>query len=331
MLMGVMSTRVRKLLKLSLTALLIVILVPRIDVHALGHAFSALRGVEVLALALFVCLQQGLLTKRFAIILGGFAAREGYASTIRLRDLLIDQQIGTAYNIVLPSTVGGDVMRGLRAQQRLGGAGAGRAAVAWSAVLLDRLIGLLALVLAPLTGLLLGLGPASGALLRVTAATVMVLLPLVVFAGRLSRLLASLARSRSERIYELATQISDVLELGVPAVRWRALFWSLAYQLSVYGFFHVAAFAFGIPLSVAFTAIWIGLPLAFVLSTLPVTIGGLGLRESLFVGILGLCGVDAASALAFSILWSAQGLVTAAAGIIALWCERSPSPLPSAE
>ncbi|MDB4986307.1 MAG: hypothetical protein JWN04_1485 [Myxococcaceae bacterium] len=326
-----MSPRLQKLLKVSLTLLLLALVLPRIDYRALGHAFGALNLLEVLTLALLACLQQVLLTKRFAAILTYFEASLGLESTNRLLALLLDQQVGTAYNIVLPSTVGGDVMRALRAQERVSGPSSARSAVVWSAVLLDRIVGLLALVIVPLLGLLLGAGPKSGVLLQTTLAIVLVLLPLMLFAGRLFFVLARLTKNRSARLYKLSNEVGQVLESTSWAVRLQALGWSLAYQLSVNAFFHVAAAAFSIPLAAALPAIWIGIPLVFVLSTLPVTIGGLGLRESLFVGLLGLCGVAAAEALALALVWSVQGLLTAGIGLVTLWCERLPGRAASAE
>lgn len=325
-----MSPRVRKLLKWMVTVVLLAVVLPRVDFRALHNAFASLSVWQAGGLLLLVCLQQGLLTKRFATVLHALIVLEKLGRVPRLSELLLDQQVGCAYNVVLPSAVGGDVIRALRARRRISDAPAA-SAIAWGAVLLDRLIGLLALVLVPLVGLLLGFGPRSSVLLRAAAAIALLLAPLVAFAGRLFVWLARLTRTRFVAIHQLAADIGRVLESATWSTRLGALGWSLVYQLAVSAYFHIAAAAFDLPLELAFSAIWIGLPLAFVLSTLPVTIGSLGLRESLFIGILGLYGIAPAPALALALLWGAQGLLTALAGLIALWFERLPTRAATAE
>jgi hypothetical protein len=275
------------------------------------------------ALVALVCVQQLLLTKRFATVLIALAPKQAGYRQARLRELLVDQQVGTAYNMVLPSNLGGDVIRAMRAHQHIGSA-AGGAAAAWGAVLLDRLLGLLALVLVPLLGLLIDSARVPSVLLRTALLLALLLVPSVVFAGRLFRLFSTLVARRWPSLGKLAADIARVLDATSPAMCLRALGWSFVYQLSVSAFFHIAADSFGIPMATALPAIWIGLPLTYVLSTLPITIGGLGLRESLFVGILGLYAVSPAQALALSIVWSGQGLLTAGAGVIAVWCEKTP-------
>jgi hypothetical protein len=312
-----MHPRIGRLLRVAFTVLVIVVIAWRVDGRALVRTFASLGLVQVGALVLLVCVQQVLLTQRFATVLAGLAP----GSRQRLRDLLIDQQVGTAYNIVLPSAVGGDVVRALRVQRRMGDE---RGAHAWGAILLDRLLGLLALALVPLFGLLLDPRQVPSSLMRTALGLVILLAPLSLFAGRVVLLGGRIAGRVWPRLGKFAEEIAQVLAVAPASLRLFALAWSLAYQVAVSGFFHVAAAAFGIAPAQAFPAIWIGLPLVFVLSVLPVTIGGFGLRESLFVGILGLYGLSEEVALALALLWGAQGLLTALAGVIAVWCEKAP-------
>ncbi len=315
--------KVTRWLRIALTLLVVAVIAWRIDGRALARTFASLGLLQVAGMVVLVAAQQLLLTRRFQTVLTGLA----HGARPRLRDLLLDQQIGTAYNIVLPSAVGGDVVRAMRAQQRVGDS----FAQAWGAVLLDRLLGLLALALVPMLGLLLDPHPVPSALLRTAAGIVLVLAPITLFAGRLFTLLARLLGRVSERLAKLTEEIAHVLDAAPASLRVLALLWSLVYQVAVSAFFHVACAAFGIAAAQAFPAIWIGLPLVFVLSVLPITIGGMGLRESLFVGVLGLYGVNAEQALALALLWGAQGLLTALAGVIAVWCEKAPAAAPTVD
>lgn len=329
-----MSPRIGRFLRLALTVALCAFVLPRIDFEAFSEALAELGLPQLAALCGLVLLQQVLLTKRFAIVLEVLLrTANGPCAPDRMRPplagLLLDQQVATAYNVILPSTVGGDVIRGLRARQRLD-AVACSSSVVWGAVLLDRFIGLLALVVVPLAGLSAGIGSAQVALLRTAAALTLVLLSLVLFAGRILRALGQFAKRRFKRHAASAIALANVLRAAPIRVHRDAFGYSVLYQLTVNAFFHIASASFGIPLADAIPAIWIGVPMAFVLSTLPVTIGGVGLRESLFVGVLGLYGVSPSQALALSLLWSLQGLTTALAGVIVLWWERPAraSPVP---
>ncbi|HEX5656136.1 MAG TPA: lysylphosphatidylglycerol synthase domain-containing protein, partial [Polyangiales bacterium] len=134
-----LNPRLARLVRVLLTLLVIAVVSWHVDGPALVRTFASLGAVEVSALLALVCVQQVLLSQRFATVLRGLSP----GSHLRLRDLVIDQQVGTAYNVVLPSAVGGDAVRALRAQRRLSAAN-DRVAEAWGAVLLDRLLGLLA-------------------------------------------------------------------------------------------------------------------------------------------------------------------------------------------
>jgi hypothetical protein len=62
-------------------------------------------------------------------------------------------------------------------------------------------------------------------------------------------------------------------------------------------------------------AIYAGLPLIVIGSMLPVSIGGLGLRESLFVVVLGRLGVNEATALGLGLVWLATYVLVAGPGV----------------
>ena len=77
--------------------------------------------------------------------------------------------------------------------------------------------------------------------------------------------------------------------------------WSFVYLALVMTSFVVVARAWSDPAPLR--ALLIGIPVAIILSTIPITIGGLGLRESLFVAILGKLDVSGAEALFLALFW----------------------------
>jgi hypothetical protein len=106
--------------------------------------------------------------------------------------------------------------------------------------------------------------------------------------------------------------------------RVEALAWSFAYQALGIAFVVAGARALGAPGHE--TAIVVGVPLVHVLSMIPVTLGGHGLREGLFVGVLGELGVASDVALGLAAQWLASSVLFAIAGAIVNVVARAGAP-----
>jgi uncharacterized membrane protein YbhN (UPF0104 family) len=70
-------------------------------------------------------------------------------------------------------------------------------------------------------------------------------------------------------------------------------------------------------------AVYAGVPIALVASMVPITIAGLGLRESLFVTVLGQMGLPPERSLALAFIWLGSNLACAFAGAAVMGSERS--------
>jgi len=66
--------------------------------------------------------------------------------------------------------------------------------------------------------------------------------------------------------------------------------------------------------------------LALVLTLLPVSIAGIGVRESLFVVLLGRFGMASDRALSLAVVWLGSALLTAFAGVVVLLIESARRP-----
>ncbi len=201
--------------------------------------------------------------------------------------------IGMLFNLVLPTSVGGDVVRAwyLARQQ-----GAGRRTAALLSVLADRVNGVLVLVAlaavaaacctVPLPRWVLAAvaGVAAGSVAGVAC------LPLV---PRLQRLLPGNAR-----LQRLADGTRLYLRHG------RVMAWVTALSVVVQGA-NVAVVwlvgeALGLPVPPLFYGVMV--PLVTLLTLLPVSVNGMGLREVGTVAMLAPLGIDAASAVTLSLL-----------------------------
>jgi hypothetical protein len=224
---------------------------------------------------------------------------------------------------LLPSTVGSDAVRAYDAWR-----GGAPKSVALMTVLVDRLLGMMALgffavaalAFAPRLGAsvpLMDLWVVLGAAALTIGVAALFMPP--AFAADLAR---RAARALPGRASERAASIGAALSCfrGKYGALWPALLLSLVLQANVVLFYLVVGRAVGLP--VPASAYFLIVPIATVVMMAPVSINGIGVRESIFVLLLGAYGVDAAAAVAFAWLEYAAflafgllgGLVYAASG-----------------
>jgi uncharacterized membrane protein YbhN (UPF0104 family) len=221
-----------------------------------------------------------------------------------------DVLVGLTYNMFLPTTVGGDVVRAWRAAGRVGARHR-----AWSTSIFERIAGLLAMATTGALAALLAIGSVIPGPVRALAVAVAVVLVATFFlAAAPFRILARLIESRIPAVaHDLRGIVADLEgPLAHPAARAEALGWSLLYQALGVLFVVIGARALGAPGHSL--AIVVGVPLIHVLSMVPVTLGGHGLREGLFVGILGALAVPGDVALGLAAQWLASSVAFAIAG-----------------
>jgi hypothetical protein len=236
---------------------------------------------------------------------------------------------GLFLSLFLPTGVGGDFYR--LARTAGGGFGVPRAAVS---LLLERGVGFLALLLlvAPVVALharTRDLVPLAG-LLGGSALTVV--FAFFLWGGPLSRWIASRAPALAPA---LGGDAWSAVGGGAP----RVFALSLLIHLSTIGANWLFAIALGLPLSPwdAFALV----PLIVLAGQLPISPGGLGVREAAFVYFYGRLGVDAASAFAAGLVWLVALYLTGAIGAGFFLLDRrakpavpavpKPAPQPAAE
>lgn len=205
---------------------------------------------------------------------------------------------GLCANLCLPSIVGGDVIRaGLIVRS------AGRLEAVALGSLADRLIDTTALLTIAGSAALLVSGLASPS---TTTALVSVglALSLAVVAGFVATRVLSTARvpPRLTRVAERVRQALDAL-LAAPGTGAAALALSLLVQGGFVGLNLVLARAIGLELA---ASVWMfAWPLAKLVALVPVSLGGIGVREVALAALLAPFGVEATLAVAQSLAWEA--------------------------
>jgi uncharacterized protein (TIRG00374 family) len=210
----------------------------------------------------------------------------------------------------LPASIGGDVVRAYALARLRVSPGA-----AVASVLMDRLLGVLSIVLVGIVGLLLAgnrdLWSTSAIRLSlVVAAAACAGGALVVFSARVSRLAQAIAvRLPSERLRAIAGGL-------LAATRAYSRFHGelanvLAGSIAVQILRVIQAYCLGRALGIdASAAVYFAfIPLILLVMLLPVTINGLGTSQVAFVWFFGRVGVPQAEAFALSVLFVALGVI----------------------
>ncbi len=297
------SRRASLLLRLAISAALIAWILARTPFQEVAAAFRSADPRWVLA----------------ALALNPF----GYFASLRRWRLLIRAQggdaalpllarsflVGVFFNNFLPSTIGGDAVRVLDTVRT----GVGRAK-AVAIVFVDRFVGLLALMLFAVLGVLV-----SGKLTE----RVPSLYAWVVGGAAVLALIAGLVFVLPRIV---ATRFSFQWPVGVLV---RAFGWSLLLQVLVVlnGYFLSRALHVPIPLASFFLIV----PLALFVMMLPVSINAIGVRENVWAFFFTAFGIAAATGVALA--WLDYGLVLlqALVGGLVYASRRGEDALPAGE
>ena len=302
-------------LKAGVSVALLALLFSHVDRAQMA---AALRGASLPLILMCLPLYavgQTLSTWRWQILLRAEAIR------VPLRRLLALYLEGMFFSLCLPTAVGGDVVRGYRIWH-LTRAGEG----ALASILVERVTGFVAMIgiAAVATAAAFASGtledPRIGLFVAAVGAALAAAIVLIGSPWAL-RLAERLAGGRAAgRIFQAVRRFGEAVQRyrGHRAAVGAALGISLAFQtLLVLLVFLVAA---ALHLPVAFGQFLIFVPILNVLSMLPISLGGLGVREGGAVILLGKVGVEPAGALTLSLLWFAiVAVASLPGGIIFLW------------
>jgi uncharacterized protein (TIRG00374 family) len=280
-------------LRLGVSALLIAWMLGRAELSRVG---DVLRAADAMLIALafasyFIGYAISVARWRVLLAVQGIRPRFSY--------LYWSFMIGVFFNQLLPTTIGGDVAR--YQYTAAGGRGA-----ALSAVLLDRVFGTVSLMVFAMVGLVLVHDNETlpRELLRPVAALLVVGLLILVCAFLLPGAASSLLRRAVLMLPRGGRGPFEKLLSAFAAFRGRhyvafaALGWSLVLQCVVVGHYYLAGLALGIDVPLAGYAFIV--PLATVVTALPISINGIGVREGILGYLLGLYSVDPSTSLVFA-------------------------------
>jgi uncharacterized membrane protein YbhN (UPF0104 family) len=290
------------ILRLSLSAALLAYLLSRLD---RGSLVSAMQEVQIggwLLAVLLYLVSQIVSGIRWASLARPIGFRLGW---LRFQQLYFE---GMFFSLCLPSSIGGDVVKALR----LGSEGRGRILAACT-VVADRVAGLVAVLLIGLTALA---QRSYGLTVWQTAGVGLALTAVALVGTRIAFALLDWPTGRIPEGHPIAHLFERLLPYHHhPYVFWGGIGWSMIVQ----GLNVLTVMALGRALGIGWTdlppeAYCIAVPFVALMTALPISISGIGVRELLMAEVLfSYYGLPKALGAALGFLWLS---VTVATGLI---------------
>jgi uncharacterized membrane protein YbhN (UPF0104 family) len=305
--------------KLALSAALVAWLLQRIGIRALFEVMAGAAPKQLVAAAVLLLGSHALASWLWGRLLATAAA------PLPPRRVVAYYFAGAFLNLVLPSAAGGDLARVFGATRA-----SGKGAAVVSATVVERFLGAAALAILALGGLAatnprIGNAQAGLVALAVVANAVLSLgaLGLVLSPGG-GRLLHAVGRSLPARAGAWLSRFDDSMVRLRTARRRDILFLAAVAIQSLRILAHVqVARALDIQVSVGYFFLFV--PLLAVVVSLPISIGGLGVRESLGALLFGLVGLGPAEASGMQLLTYLVAAVVSLPGAAVLFARRAPS------
>ena len=228
--------------------------------------------------------------------------------------------IGSFFSVLLPTSVGGDVVR---AEMSKGFAG-GRIP-AYTSILACRIMGLLATL--TIGALALGLATYAYSLGQSAAIAVLLCGAGLVAVATLALSDRPVIRRIRQHGLRLVGRFSSELDRVVVALAGQRRMLVAAFALSVLIIVvamigTVSVLAAGLGIAAPMYMHWIAVPVAMVATLLPVSFNGAGIRELVFVILYGRVGVDPASATALGLAFTTLLTLVGLAGGLVLVASR---------
>jgi uncharacterized protein (TIRG00374 family) len=268
------------------------------------------RSADVALLLLALMVYTGtifLISWRWRLLLASQGAEVGFGQVVTL------YFIGFFFNNFLPTSIGGDIYRALGA-----GRESHKRAISAASVLVERLLGMLAVstlaILAVTVVVRQSVDGPTRALALGFAATMVLLLTLF-FHGRTGKILEALANRvslwglgrRLLRFYQALT-----LYRSQKRILALVFFISVGYQLMIVVFSYLVGLALGLGIPLFYFVLCV--PVTVIISLVPISINGVGVRETGYVFLLSKIGHDSSEALTLSLLIYGLSVVTSLTG-----------------
>ncbi len=301
--MGIDRVRLKLAIKCLVTALLLWLAFRKVDLGAVSSVLAGLNplwGVPAFFGTSLVILSDALLLSG---VLRMFERRLPFTTA------LLYSIVGWFFSNIAPSTVGGDIFRGVQLSRA--GVPAGIAA---RLIISIRFLSYATLVAVMMAGLPVAFGLMDNRrdeiLLAGVVAAALGALATVLLLAHFPRHPRFERWALARKLYALS---DDFRRLLVPSAR-TAVSWLAALSQHLLRVGVLASLAAGLGLGISITTLFAFVPAALLIAMVPVSFGGWGVRELGFVYLLGTAGVPAEAALSLSITFGLLRMIIGAIG-----------------
>jgi uncharacterized membrane protein YbhN (UPF0104 family) len=230
----------------------------------------------------------------------------------RYREFLAYLFLGMFTNLFVPGLMAGDAARSVYL-----GRARGRMGEAIASVVADRGVGLIGLFwLAAFAAIFLNFAPLPSSIITPTVAVGVISLAGFLAAPLIARVIHLMPRPLRRAGGIIAPYLHHPVTL-VPAI---ALSIVLQITLSLGQYILAVGLGLTVPISLFILCV----PIANVFASLPLTLNGLGIRESAYLLLFGMAGMRKEDAIALGLLWFAVTLVGNSTGAIAFVVTPTP-------
>ena len=236
----------------------------------------------------------------------------------RYREFVAYIYVGMFTNLFVPGLLGGDAARSVYLGRRHG-----RMGEAIASVVADRGVGLISLFwLAAIAAIFLNFAPLPRSVIAPTVAV-----GAIAMAGFLaSPLIARLIHLMPRPVRRAGGLVLPYLHNQAALIPAIGLSFVLQIELAFCQYLLAAGLGLGVPLSLFILCV----PIANVFASLPLTLNGLGIRESAYLVLFGMAGMRKEDAIALGLLWFAATMVGGLTGAIAFVTTPAPVAVTSA-
>ncbi|MBI5033437.1 MAG: flippase-like domain-containing protein [Chloroflexi bacterium] len=311
------------ILKIGVTLAIIVFLFSRVDLALMvQHLARANPWLLLIALLLYF----------LAIAIGAFKWQvlvNAQNLTGSFSELLTYSFVGLFFGNLLPTNVGGDVVRAYGLVRA-----SGRAEAAAISVLVDRLMGLVAflgaaVVMASLATATLTRGNELEQIeiATVVAATLLILGAALMFSRRVGQRIKSIFDlAPLRRLQPMAQRVYHALQVYRHSYRALALNLMLSASIVIVTTFVWYAVALALDVNISIFYFFLFNPLIAFVLLIPISFNGLGAKEATAFFFFGLVGVPGELAISMSLIFHLIVVLTSLPGGALWWRERSLAP-----
>lgn len=293
-----MKTKLFALIKIAVTLLLFVYMFWRhVDFHQFRDVLRNARLEMILAAFLVLWLGHYICIYRWRLLM------KPLMPPLSIPQLFGIYCIGLFFNLTLPTVVGGDVVKMYYA-----GKPSKSYAQSFASTFLDRDAGMFAMMIIACAALVVYPVSVPGiplSLIVWSAFAAFVLINVGIFCPYFHRMLTALLRRA--HLLRLASKVDTISSAFLIMGKHKgALWWSLVIsfinQLSVISVTWIMAVGLGLAVRPSYFLVFV--PVVTLISMIPISLNGMGLREYAFLALLGGIGVPAASCIALGVVSS---------------------------